>query len=175
MRGAGAGAVGSEAAGVGLPRTVTVDVAGGRVNVAGGSVDVAGGSVDGASAGADRTCGCNAEGAPAISAPDRAGDAKVRRSVIAGTATGLDTVDAPTGPRIAYDGNIDAGVGVPRSPGRSTALCDDPGATVGAVASSGADVVCDAGTGTLLAATGFRATSVAPATTVMAPGTAMCE
>jgi hypothetical protein len=46
---------------------------------------------------------------------------------------------------------------------------------LGAAARRGADVVCDAGTGTIFARTGLRPTSVSPATAVMAPGTPMCE
>jgi hypothetical protein len=133
---------------------------------------VAAGDGNVAEAGGERTSRANEDGAPAMLAPDPAGTATVRCSV-EGTEPGVDIGDVRA--RIAYDGNIDAGVGVPRSPGRKTALCDDPGATVGAVASNGAEFVCDAGTGTLFAATGFRASSVAPATDVMAPGTAICE
>ena len=103
-----------------------------------------------------------------------AGEANAR-SVVPGTVVVCGATGVRAGPRTVYEGNIDAGVGVPRSPGRSIATCVDPAATVGAVASSGAEVVCDAGIATLFGPTGFRVTSVTPATVVMAPGTPMFE
>jgi hypothetical protein len=47
--------------------------------------------------------------------------------------------------------------------------------TLGGVASGGADGSCDPGTDTRDARTGFRPTSVAPGTAVIAPGTSIFE
>jgi hypothetical protein len=77
--------------------------------------------------------------------------------------------------RLAFEYSADAGVGVPRSPGRKTGAAIGPGVTLGAVASSGAEDSCDAGSGTRVAPTGLRPTSVAPGTAVSAPGTSMLE
>ena len=87
-----------------------------------------------------------------------------------------DAGGAPNpGFRLAPECSADAGVGVPRSPGRYAMTGDGPGATLGAVASRGTDAVCEAGSGTMFPRTGLRPTSVAPATAVIAPGTLMCE
>ncbi len=93
----------------------------------------------------------------------------------AGGADGLGAGAANAGFLFACEYSADAGVGVPRSPGRTTGAVPGPGATLGAVASSGADVTCDAGSATMFDRTGLRPTSVAPETAVMAPGTPMCE
>ena len=69
----------------------------------------------------------------------------------------------------------DAGVGVPRSPGRNARPAYERGVTLGGVASAGADASWDAGTGTRVAATAVRPTIVAPGTAVIAPGTSMFE
>ncbi len=120
--------------------------------------------------GEGRTLGEVAGSAPVVLIPAPA-DAP---PATAGGADGLGTGPANAGFLFACEYSADAGVGVPRSPGRTTGAVPGPDATLGAVASSGADVTCDAGNATKFDRTGLRPTSVAPETAVMAPGTPMC-
>jgi len=66
--------------------------------------------------------------------------------------------------------NVDAGAGVPAVPARVPGMRNGPEATAGAVASTGAEVICCAGTLTRFEATGSRPASVEAETAVRAPG-----
>ena len=115
-------------------------------------------------------------GAMAGGMPDepRPADAGAVPAAVPGSGCGFENGIPAEGARHAVEDNTDAGVGVPRSPGRTPGTCEGPAGTIGAVANrGGADVPDAAGSGTMFAGTGLRPTSVAPATAVMAPGMPM--
>jgi len=91
-----------------------------------------------------------------------------------GDAVGADTGNAIVARRVC-EYNAEAGVGVPRSPGRKACPPAALDTTFGGVASSGADESCDAGSGTRVERTGLRPASVAPGTAVIAPGKSRYE
>jgi hypothetical protein len=104
----------------------------------------------------------------------RPADAGAVPAAVPGSGCGFENGIPAEGARHAVEDNTDAGVGVPRSPGRTPGTCEGPAGTIGAVANrGGADVPDAAGSGTMFAGTGLRPTSVAPATAVMAPGMPM--
>jgi hypothetical protein len=126
----------------------------------------------GAVAGAGRIVGANADGMPDNPRPAVTGADAAPAAV--GIGCGFENGIPAEGVRHAVEDNTDAGVGVPRSPGRTEGMCEGATGTIGAVARrGGSDVPVDAGSGTMFAGTGLRPTSVAPATAVMAPGMPM--
>ena len=126
----------------------------------------------GAIAGAGRVVGAKVAGMPDMPRPAVTG-AGADPATVPGTGCGFENGIPAEGARHAVEDNTDAGVGVPRSPGRTAGKCEGPTGTIGAVArKGGADVPNDAA-GTIFAGTGLRPTRVAPATAVMAPGMPM--
>jgi hypothetical protein len=91
-----------------------------------------------------------------------------------GDAVALDAGNT-TEVRRECEYSVEAGVGVPRSPGRKACPTTIVDTTLGGVASTGADESCDAGSGTRVVLTGVRPTSVAPGTAVIAPGRSRYE
>jgi len=91
-------------------------------------------------------------------------------AVAVGAGTPAFGAGITTTVRFALEYSADAGVGVPRSPGRNAWPATGAGEMLGGVASNGADASCETGNGTRVSPTGLRPTSVAPGTAVIALG-----